>query len=260
MQTKNADIESVWKLFKANATVINKQLLVVHYINLVKYTISKMALPINTILEEDDFINFGVIGLSEAIDRFEPERGFKFESYAIKRIRGKIQDEMRKLDWMSRTARKRANEFKSISDSLELKRDSGASESEVLKELNISPEQYRNYLLAASDAKSSIPITDSSLKSLNDDDEEVNFVEEIPDDVPDFLTDIIEDEKQKLLIRLVSNLKENKKLVLTLYYFENLNFKQIGQVLGVSEGRISQIHSETIKDLKHQLGRYDYAY
>jgi len=261
MQKKisDIDIDKLWLSFKNNPNTTDKQNLIIYYINLIKYTINKMVLPVNSIMDEDDFTNFGVIGLSEAIDRFEPERGFKFESYAVRRIKGKIQDEMRKLDWLSRTARKKVSEFKNISENIQIQQDKGTSEIEVLKELNISPEKYRSYLLAASDAKSSIPISDSSLKNLNESDDELSFIEEIADESQNFLDDILENEKISLLTNLISELKENKRSVLTLYYFENLNFKEIGQVLGVSESRISQIHSETIKDLKQKMNRYEYV-
>lgn len=257
MLYNQTDIDKLWFLYKKEGTDKIRQVLILHYISLITYTISKMILPVNTILEEEDFVNIGVLGLNEAILRFQPERGIKFESYAIKRIRGKIQDELRKLDWLSRSARKKATEFKNISDTLAISKDKGNNESEVLKQLNISPEQYRSYLLAASDAKSSILLSDSSFKSVNEDDEETNFLEEIPDDSQDFLGEILENEKQEYLAKVISNLKENKRTVLVLYYYENLNFKEIGQVLGVSESRISQIHSELIKELKTKMNRYE---
>ncbi len=257
MSNKSIDIDYIWNLYKNESVQSAKQTLILNYIKLIKYTISRMVLPVNTILEEEDFINYGVLGLSEAIDRFELDRGVKFESYAIRRIKGRIQDEMRKLDWLSRSARKKANEYKNIVDTIQINQDKGVSESDIIKELNISPEQYRNYLVAASDAKATIPITDSSLKAIINEDEEVNFLEEIPDDSQDFLSDILDNEKEMILSRSIANLKENKRNVITLYYFENLNFKEIGQVLGVSESRVSQIHSETIRELRTKMNNYD---
>lgn len=259
MQNKKYDIDELWISYKDNKNHEEKKSIILHYLSLIKYAMSKMVLPVNTILSENDFINFGVLGLSEAIDRFDINRGIKFESYAIKRIKGKIQDELRKLDWMSRSARKKASEFKSISDTLSLKQEKGFSEAEVLKELNITPEKYRSYLIAASDAKSSVLISDSSFNTISDEDDEVNFLENIADESQDFIEDIFENEKQKLLSQAITELKENKRIVLTLYYFENLNFKEIGQVLGVSESRISQIHSETIKELQSKMRKYEYV-
>ena len=259
MLNKTVDIDSLWTKFKLEESASHKQALILHYIPLINYTISKMILPINTIYEDQDFVNIGVLGLNEAIERYDVERGTKFETYAVRSIRGRIQDELRRLDWLSRTARKKATEFKSIADSVINAKESGTSEAEVLKKLKISPEQYRGYLIAASDAKATILISDSSLKSFSDDEGEINFLEEIADESQDFLSDILENEKQKFLVECISKLKENKRIVLTLYYFENLNFKEIGQVLGVSESRISQIHSETIKELKNKMKQNDYA-
>lgn len=259
MQNKVEDINNIWISFKKNGSTNLKQSLILNYISLINYTINRMILPVNTILDVDDFFNVGVLGLNEAIERFELERGTKFEAYAIRRIKGKIQDELRKLDWLSRTARKKATEFKNISETVTIAQEKGATEIEVLKELKISPEQYRSYQMAASDAKASLLISDSSLKTFNDDEGEINFLEEIADESQDFISDMLEKEKQNFLSDAIAKLKENKRIVLTLYYFESLNFKEIGQVIGVSESRISQIHSETIKELQTKMRRFEYA-
>lgn len=259
MLKKVENIDDLWNSFKKSGSISLRQSLILNYVSLINYTISRMILPINTILDTDDFFNVGILGLNEAIERFEPERGIKFETYAIRRIKGKIQDELRKLDWLSRTARKKATEFKMIADTVSMAQEKGASEIEVLKELKISPEQYRGYQLAAFDAKASLLISDSSLKTFSEEEGESSFIEEIPDESQDFIGEIIENEKQQFLAEAIANLKENKRIVLTLYYFESLNFKEIGQVIGVSESRISQIHSETIKELQSKMMRFEYA-
>lgn len=105
--------DEFWNDFINGRRTLDKSKLILHYIWLIKYAVSNMPLPSNTILEEQDFINFGILGLNNAIERFDPNRGVKFESYAIKRIKGIIQDELRKLDWLSRTARKSTRPIKS---------------------------------------------------------------------------------------------------------------------------------------------------
>ena len=108
-------IKKAWEKYLNSNTTENRHILILHYIGLIRYVYYNMKLPTESLLEENDFINYGVIGLCEAIERFDPERGVKFESYAVPRIKGRIQDELRKLDWLSRTARKKAGDLLGIS-------------------------------------------------------------------------------------------------------------------------------------------------
>lgn len=237
-----------------------KHELMIQYMWLVKYVVHQTSLPMNSILTDEDFINIGMLGLNEAIDRYEIERGVKFESYAVPRIRGIIQDELRKLDWLSRTARKKASEFLQAKDALSSETGRDVTPEEIMKKLNISPDKYQSYLQAAAAAKSSLSITESSQTFLNDDDEEVDVINELPDtDHENYLTQIERTERITYLTEYLTRLNEKKRLVMTLYYYENLTFKEIGNVLNVSESRICQIHTQVLTDLRVRLKEYDNA-
>lgn len=254
------DINEVWEVYIADKDRSIKHRLMMHYMWLVKYVVHQTSLPTNSILNDEDFINIGILGLNEAIDRFELSRGVKFESYAIPRIKGIIQDELRKLDWLSRTARKKAHEFLQAKDSLSSQVGREVSAEEIIEKLNISPEKYQSYLQAAAAAKSSLSLTESTQTFVNEDDDEYDLINEIPDTSQEnYLVQIENTERLTYLTTYLQELNEKKRLVMTLYYYENLTFKEIGNVLNVSESRICQIHSQVLTDLRFKLKEYENA-
>ena len=251
------DISSVWLKYNQNQNLELKNRLLIHYIWLVKYVLQSMSLPSNSILDEEDFLSIGILGLHEAIDRFELERGVKFESYAIPRIKGIIQDELRRLDWLSRTARKKAQDLVHASDDLRSKAGREVSDEEIMKKLNISPEEYNSYLAAAAAAKASFGISDSSKTVFNDDDER-DMLDEIPDPFDMNTLNRMEDEERiNFITDYLKNLTERKRQVMALYYYENITFREIGKVINVSESRVCQIHSQVVSDLRAKLKIYD---
>lgn len=262
MAKKNVDMTDVWnELFQSDYEDKNAlDKLVLNYVWLIRYVIQQMHLPGNSFLSEDDFLNYGILGLYEAIKRYDPERGVKFESYAIPRIRGIIQDELRKLDWLSRTARKKATDYINASDRLKTEKGGDVSPSEIMKKLNVTPEQYNTYLAAAAAAKASLSMNESFSMPLNIDDNDVNMMEEIPDnDQISSLDAITNEEKVEHLVRNLQGLPEKKRLVITLYYYEELTFKEIGQLINVSESRVCQIHGQVMKDLRKKMKEFQNA-
>lgn len=260
MKQKDKDIEKTWLEYVKNKDIETKHKLILHYIWLVKYVLQHMHLPLNTLLDDEDFINIGIIGLNNSIDRFDIERGVKFESYAIPRVKGTIQDELRKLDWLSRTARKKASDLVEASDTLRRSKGREVSQEEIIEKLQVTPAQYHTYLEAAAAAKASVSMNESSFTSYGADGEEINFLEEIADEsFEDILTTLENKERLAFLTNYLSELKERKRLVMTLYYYENLTFKEIGNVLNVSESRICQIHTQVVDDLRAKLYEYDNA-
>ena len=252
------DINKVWDDFKKNNEIKDKHLLIIHYIWLVKYVLQLINLPTNSILEESDFINIGILGLHESIERFELERGVKFESYAIPRIKGIIQDELRRLDWLSRTARKKASDYMQAGESLRKKEGREVSQEEIRLKLNVSPSEYQSYLQAAAAAKASMSMHESSQAQLNE--EDMDFLEEIPDTSQESMLSLIENQERiTFLLNYLKNLNDKKRLVMTLYYYESLTFKDIGQLLKVSESRVCQIHTQVLGDLKVKLHEFDNA-
>ncbi len=256
----NTDVNKLWSDFKSSGSLADKHRLMLHYIWLIKYVIQHMTLPQKSILSEEDFVNIGILGLNDAIERFEVERGVKFESFAIPRVKGIIQDELRRLDWLSRSARKKASDVLATADKLRSEFGREVTSEEVRIKLNITHEKYKSYLSAAAAAKASLSMTESTQTILNDDDEELNILEEIPDDSQDNFLEAMENEERiKFLTDFIASLKEKKRLVMTLYYYESLTFKEIGNALSVSESRVCQIHTQVVGELKQKLYEYDNA-
>lgn len=260
MKIKDKDIDKLWYEFKKNKLVNDKNKIILNYMWLIRYILQHMHLPINSLLSEEDFINIGIIGLNEAVERYDFERGVKFESFALPRIKGTIKDELRKLDWLSRTARKKATDLMDATDKLRSERRREVTSEEIINKLQITPEQYQSYLEAAAAARASLSMNESSINIYSVDDELVNIIDEIPDDsYEDSLTTLTSQERLSFLTNYLSELKEKKRLVMTLYYYENLTFKEIGNVLNVSESRICQIHTQVVDDLRSKLIEYDNA-
>jgi RNA polymerase sigma factor for flagellar operon FliA len=259
-----AVLGAMWKEFYAKRiSAIRrgeaKRRLMTHYMWLVRYTLHTMSLPTNAILCDEDFLHVGILGLSEALERFEPDRGIKFETFAMPRVRGTVLDEMRRLDWLSRTARKKAHELVAVGD--QLRRESGreVTEEEIRQRLNVTPEEYQTYLSAAAAAVASLSMNESkSSLGLSDDGDERDILQEIPDmDYENPLTRMADEERMGFLMNYLANLPERKRLVITLYYYENLTFKEIGQLLQLTESRICQIHTQVCNDLKAKLTHFD---
>ncbi len=259
-------VRAAWKEYHAKRSTAAKRAeakkkLMMHYMWLVRYTLHTMSLPTNAILGDEDFLHVGILGLSEAIDRFEAERGIKFETFAMPRVRGTVLDEMRRLDWLSRTARKKAHELVAVSDQLRKETGREVSEEEIRKRLNVSLEEYQTYLSAAAAAVASLSMNESkSSLGLSDDGDERDLLQEIPDmDYENPLTRMADEERMAFLMRYLKNLPERKRLVVTLYYYENLTFKEIGALLSLTESRICQIHTQVCNDLRDKLTAFDNA-
>lgn len=251
------DIYLVWNRYRKTSAIELKNKLILHYIWLVKYVVQTMNLPNNSILNDEDFLSIGILGLHEAIERFEVDRGVKFESYAIPRIRGIIQDELRRLDWLSRTARKKAHEFIQATDELRKQTGREVSAEEIRQKLNVTPEEYNSYLSAAAAAKASYTLNEASSQNLSDDDDR-DLIQEVPDNQNVSILEKMESEERiNFITNFIKTLNERKKLVMTLYYYENLTFKEIGNMINVSESRVCQIHSQVVQELKEKLLNFD---
>ena len=206
MQMNNAEL---WSQFKQNQSPLVKKQIILNYVNLVHYVIHHSKFSITNILDERDYFQYGIEGLNEAIDRFDPDYGTKFETYAIQRIRGKIIDELRKL------------QRKVKSDSNESSFDSFYTNVSLSK----SPEDEDGYTLG----------------------------EIIPNEDEPISTTVEKNEMKEFLMTAIKDLNERDRLLLSLYYFENLNYKEIAELLKITVSRVSQIHTRIVKSLKSKL-------
>ena len=251
------NIDKIWNEYLQNPNQELRGELFIQYSWKVNYVLIKLNVPDNSILERGDLVNIGMIGLSESIDRFDIEKNVKFESYAITRVRGTIQDELRKLDWLSRTARKKVNSINKLKDETLKENGIEVTDEEIIRKLGLTSDQYNSYLQAMEASRNTLSFVDSSTES---DSEGYSLVDNIAyDDESNQLEGMIESEKIEYLTNYLKDLPEKKRLVIALYYYENLTFKEIGKLIDVTEGRVSQIHSEVIKELKVKINKYENA-
>ena len=220
------------------------------YLGLVHYVVNKLFKQMPSNVDREDLVNIGVLGLSEALDRYNPYYGIKFETYAIPRIRGAIIDELRKQDWIPRSLRSKSNKIKKVVDELEQACRGEVSDKVIAGHLGISVDEYQHWQ-AQLNSTSMI-----SLDKPNPNYDDHNLYEAIEDtSSSNPLENIEEKEMHALLGKLIKKLPEKPRLAIQLYYYEHLTFKEIGKILNVSESRISQIHSETMEKLKRMLTR-----
>jgi len=254
MQATATAYDPTWLNYKKHNDIRSRQELVVRYLGLVKYVVRKMIKNYPQALEENDLYQIGILGLSEAIERFDPAYGIKFETYAIPRIKGSIIDELRKLDWIPRSLRAKLNNIREKTVELEQKFAGSYTEDEMANGLGIEVNDLHNW------QKDTNSINIFSLDKPLDDTNKQNLYDVVEDKEYIKPDDKIEDEEMKrVLLKAIKKLPEKTRLAITLYYYEKLTFKEIGKILNVSESRISQIHSETVVKLKKEINKLTYA-
>jgi RNA polymerase sigma factor for flagellar operon FliA len=225
--------------------------MIVQYAPLVKYVVGRMAVSMPGVLGSEDIISYGTIGLIQAVDRYDPTVGVKFETYAIRRIKGSILDAIRSLQQLSRDASKRARDLDHAYDELTQKLGRMPTNREVADHLGLSADELGQALL---DASHTVVSLDTPLGESTGDGERPSLLEQIADDGtpgPDMQT-----EKRHLmeaLIQAIQALSERDRLVVNLYYYEELTLKEISEVLGVSTSRVSQLHAAAVFKLRASL-------
>lgn len=227
-----------------------KDEIVVEYAPLVKYIAMKIAARLPANIELDDLISCGVIGLMDAIEKFDPSRDNKFKTYAEFRIRGSILDELRAQDWVPRSVREKAKLVERAYAKLESELGRPATDDEMCKELHCSLEEFYD-LLNKSKSVSVLNIDDSATFNRGDKKLMMGLLENRRSSNP--YSAVNYKRAQERIKEGIKSLPEKQRLVLSLYYFEDLNLKEIGQVLDVTESRVSQLHTQAIMKLKAKL-------
>ncbi len=229
---------------------INRDDLVAEHVALVKYLASRVSAKLPPSIEPDDLVGAGMLGLIDAAEKFDPSRGIRFRTYAERRIRGAILDHLRSLDWAPRSLRRRAREIESAH--LQLERDRGRSVdgSEVAEFLDMDIEDFQ----ALVGDINSVQMTSFYSVSDSDGDASADPIQSVPDS-PDRSPFALyaRQELRECLAGAIDQLPEKERLVVSLYYVEELTMKEIGSVLGVNESRVSQIHSKAVGRLRHSL-------
>src|ERR687894_1135151 len=248
---KAIELRELWRRYKGSGSDRAREQLVVAYSPLVKYVAGRMSSGLPAHVEESDLISYGLIGLINAIERFDPDREIKFETYAIARIKGAIIDELRALDWVPRSVRSRARDIERAIAELEKKLHRAPTDEEIAEKLGLTEDELGTSLTEIS--RSSIAALDE-LWTVSAGGDQIALIDTIEDTQgPEPQSALAQTEMKEALGEAIARLPEREKLVVTLYYYEELTLREIGEVLGVTESRVSQLHTKAILRLKARL-------
>lgn len=241
----------LWREYRKNKDPEIRDHLIRQYAPLVKYVAGKVAVGMPQNVEFDDLVGYGVFGLFDAIEKFDPDKHVKFKTYAVTRIRGAIFDELRSLDWVPRSVRQKTRELEETVRRLEASLGRSATDEEIAKEMGVSSKEFEKLVLK---------ISGTSILSLNDvwytgeDNDKVSIADSIESPQNRNPDTIVEKEEiKRVIIEAINELPEKEKKVLVLYYYEDLTLKEIGKVLEVTESRVSQLHTKSIMRLRAKL-------
>lgn len=235
--TTDQSVDELWRRFKTEGDRDARDRLVVHYAPLVKFVAGRVRSGLPASVDQNDLVSDGVIGLMDAVDKFEPERGLQFQTYAVTRVRGAIVDGLRTSDWVPRSVREKIRDIDAAQTRLEAQLGRSPTDREVADELGLSIEELRKvYTLTAHTSV-------------------VSFETVVDEDAPGSTTDLpgADDDLPPGFLRAVRELAERDQVVVALYYWERLTLAEIGQVLGVTESRVSQLHSRATMQLRRKL-------
>jgi RNA polymerase sigma factor for flagellar operon FliA len=249
----NRTEEELWLEYKQSHSMELRNAFICQYMPLVKYVAGKLAVGLPPNLDFDDLVSYGNIGLMDAIEKYDPERQIQFKTYAVTRIRGAIYDALREQDWVPRSVRAKAKELEERIGELEAKLGRPASEAEIAAHMGISEEELQDTLRKVA-ATSVVSLNNDARYSSGEDSDHIAVIDTIVADPSGNPENIAEREDVKrVIVEAIAELPEKEKLVLVLYYHEDLTFKEIGKVLQVSESRISQLHTKANMHLRSKL-------
>ncbi len=245
-------LQQLWRDFKDTAEQSLRERLILHYSPLVKYVAGRVGVGLPPNIEQADLVSYGIFGLIDAIEKFDLERAIKFETYAISRIRGAIIDELRSIDWIPRSVRYKAREVERAYAALEAKLHRTPTEPEVAQEMGITLDELHTIFSRVSFVN--VVALDELLNVGGEKGDKLSLVDTLEDTKAEDPVAAFESEETKyLLAKAINHLPEREKIVVTLYYYEGLTLAEIGQVLGVTESRICQMHTKAVLQLRGRL-------
>ncbi|GBD94254.1 RNA polymerase sigma-D factor [bacterium BMS3Abin05] len=245
------DIQRMWiKYVKLKDHHLKEQLLV-HYLPVVKFVVGRMMISLPNSVNFDDLESAGIMGLISAIDRYNPSLGVKFETFVVPRIRGAILDELRALDWVPRSVRSKARQLERAIEEVESRTGKAADPVDIAEQLNMNLDEYESLLGKVANGNALLSLD----REFSDGDEKngtmYDLVKNAKSENPEGL--LIDEELKRVLIDEINKLPESERMVISLYYYEELTLKEIGVILNISESRVSQIHTKAINRLKLRL-------
>jgi RNA polymerase sigma factor for flagellar operon FliA len=248
----DAALAELWRSFKGSGDQSLRERLILHYSPLVKYVAGRVGVGLPPNIEQADLVSYGIFGLIDAIEKFDISRAIKFETYAISRIKGAIIDELRAIDWIPRSVRYKAREIEKAYAALESRLHRTPTEAEVAAELGIALDELHAIFSQVSFVN--VIALDELLNVGGERGDKLSLVDTLEDTKAEDPVAVFETEETKyLLARAINTLPEREKIVVTLYYYEGLTLAEIGQVLGVTESRICQMHTKAVLQLRGKL-------
>lgn len=247
-QLEKSDVEAVWaEFFKTHSEQCRNRLME-NYIHLVKYSAERIWVKLPDKVELDDLIQAGIFGLKDALEAYDPERGVKFETYCAPRIRGSILDELRSMDWVPRLVRARAHQLDRARQTLEAQLGRIPTEDELAEEMQLGDEEFHRL---QRDANAIGLISLNNKFNENEGEKDIREIDIIQDQKSK--NPVTEAQKRDLKDLLSKGLTRAERLIVILYYYEEMTMKEIGETLDLSESRVSQMHSSIVARLKAQL-------
>ncbi len=241
-------IDKVWELFHKTRDNRYRNILLEYYRDLVRYCAERLHNKLPGKVELDDLISAGTFGLMDAINAFDPDRGVKFETYCAPRIKGSILDELRSMDWVPRLVRARAHQLAKVTHSLEMHLGRKPDEEEIAEELNMDIDEFNRLQRDAN----AVGLVSLNSKCGDGEDEkdicEIDIIKDKKSEDP-----LLEAQKRDLKNLLTKGLTRAERLIIVLYYYEEMTMKEIGATLDLSESRVSQMHSSIVARLKAQM-------
>jgi RNA polymerase sigma factor FliA len=246
------ETQALWLQFRKTGDQALRNRLILTYAPLVKYVAGRLGSGLPAHVDEADLASYGLLGLIGAIERYDPQRDVKFETYAIARIKGAIIDELRAMDWVPRSVRSRAREIERAIAALEARLGRAPTDEEIAGKLGISEDELNESL--GDIARSSIAALDELWTVSGSGGDQIALIDTIEDEnAPDPQGSLSQTELKEAMADAIARLPEREKLVVTLYYYEELTLREIGEVLGVTESRVSQLHTKAVLRLKARL-------
>jgi RNA polymerase sigma factor for flagellar operon FliA len=243
--------ERLWSDYKFSGDAAVREQLILQYAPLVKYVAGRLAVGLPQNVEQSDLVSYGIFGLIDAIEKFDPARGYKFETYAIARIRGAILDELRSIDWVPRSVRAKAKALEKAYAKLEGQLHRTPTDDELAAELDLTEDQLQTTLSQISFV--GIVALDEMLSVGGDRGETLTLVDTIADSGEGPVAAYEVEEMRHILSAAIDRMPDREKTVLILYYYEGLTLAEIGKALGVTESRVCQIHTKAVLQLRSKI-------